>query len=97
TGVYTRLQTRPEGLTPEEADARLAEHGPNVLARDQRPGLLRLLWRAVLNPLVILLAGLAVVSFATGDPRAGTVMLLMIALSVGLKLIQEAKANSAAA
>ena len=96
-GVYARLKTRPEGLTADEAAARLAEHGPNVLAKDQRPRALKLLWRAVLNPLVILLAVLAAVSFATGDPRAATMMLLMIALSVGLKLIQEAKANNAAA
>jgi Mg2+-importing ATPase len=96
-GVYTCLNTRPEGLEAGEAAARFGEHGPNVLAKDQRPGFLRLLWRAVLNPLVVLLAVLAAVSFATGDPRAATMMLLMIALSVGLKLVQEAKASSAAA
>ena len=96
-GVYAHLKTRPEGLTADEAEARLAERGPNVLAKDRRPGLPLLLWRAVRNPLVVLLAVLAAVSFATGDPRAATMMLLMIALSVGLKLFQEAKANSAAA
>ena len=96
-GVYAHLKTRPEGLTAAEADARLIEHGQNILAKDQRPSFLRLLWRSVLNPLVILLAVLATVSFATGDARAATMMLLMIVLSVGLKLIQEAKANNAAA
>lgn len=96
-GVLARLATRPEGLTAEEAAARLAEHGPNVLAKDQRPGIGKLLWHAAINPLVILLAVLATVSFATGDARAGIVMSLMIALGVGLKLIQEAKADSAAA
>ena len=96
-GVYARFATRPEGLTAEEAAARLAEHGPNVLAKDQRAGIGKLLWHAVLNPLVILLAVLASISFATGDARAGIVMSLMIALGVGLKLIQEAKADSAAA
>ena len=96
-GALARLSTRAEGLTSEDAAARLIEHGPNVLARDQRPGLLRLLWRSVINPLVILLAVLATVSFSTGDPRAGTVMILMIILSVGLRLVQEAKADSAAA
>jgi cation transport ATPase-like protein len=35
SAVYARLRTRPEGLTLEEASARLAEHGPNVLAKDQ--------------------------------------------------------------
>jgi len=53
--VYKRLATRPEGLTSEEAHGRLAEHGPNVLTKDQRTGIGRLLWHAVLNPLVILL------------------------------------------
>lgn len=96
-GLYRRLETGPAGLSGDEAAARLAEHGPNILASDQRPGLGRLLWRAVLNPLVVLLAVLASVSFATGDPRAGSMMLVMILLGVGLKLIQEARADNAAA
>jgi Mg2+-importing ATPase len=95
--VYARLRTRAEGLTTEEASARLAEHGPNVLAKDQRPSLGRLLWRAVINPLVILLGVLATVSLATGDARSAVMMMCMIALSVGLKLFQEAKASDAAA
>jgi len=96
-GVYARLATRPEGLTSREGAERLVEHGPNVLTGERRPGLGVLLGHAVLNPLVILLAGLATISFATGDARAGSVMVLMIALSVGLKLVQEARAGSAAA
>ena len=97
TGVYVRLATRPAGLTTEEAAGRLAEHGPNVLAKDRRAGIGKLLWNAVVNPLVILLLVLAGVSFATGDVRAGVVMSMMIALGAGLKLIQEARADSAAA
>ncbi len=95
--VYEKLNTRPEGLTVAEAQTRLEQYGPNVLAKDQRPGIGKLLWRAVLNPLVLLLAALATISFATGDRRSGIVMLSMIVLSVGLKLIQEARADSAAA
>ncbi len=95
--VYARLETRPDGLTTVEAAARLAKYGPNVLAKDQRAGLGKLLWHAVINPLVILLAVLATISFATGDARAGIMMSLMILLGVGLKLIQEARADSAAA
>src|SRR5947209_48959 len=66
--VFGRLATRAEGLTAGEAGARLDEHGPNLLARDRRPGFARLLWRSVMNPLVVLLAVLATVSFSTGDP-----------------------------
>jgi len=95
--VYAKLNTRPEGLTGVEAQERFERCGPNVLAKDQRAGVLKLLWRAVLNPLVLLLAGLATISFATGDFRSAVVMLSMIVLSVGLKLIQETRADSAAA
>jgi Mg2+-importing ATPase len=95
--VHARLQSREAGLTVDEAARRLEEHGPNVVAKETRTSLALLLKHALLNPLVILLAVLASVSFATGDARAGTVMALMIALSVGLKLIQESKADSAAA
>ena len=63
-GVYARLVSRPEGLRADEADARLAEHGLNVLAKDQRPSVFRLLGRALVNPLVILLAVLAAVSLS---------------------------------
>jgi P-type Mg2+ transporter len=96
-GVYGRLETRLAGLTPEEASQRLAEHGPNTLAKDRPPGFGRLLGRAVLDPLVILLGVLATVSLATGDLRSSILMACMIVLSVGLKLFQEAKAGNAAA
>jgi Mg2+-importing ATPase len=95
--VYARLGTRAQGLTPEEAADRLAEHGPNVLARDQRPGFGTLLLHAVLNPLVLLLGVLATLSVVTGDLRSAVMMACMIALGVGLKLFQEAKATNAAA
>ncbi|WP_332632678.1 cation-transporting P-type ATPase, partial [Enterobacter hormaechei] len=95
--VLERFSTSLTGLTNEDALARRAQYGPNVLAKDQRKSIAMLLWRAVLNPLVVLLAILASISFATGDPRAGIMMSLMIAMGVGLKLFQEAKAETAAA
>jgi Mg2+-importing ATPase len=76
-GVYAKLNTRPEGLTDDEAAARLAQYGPNVLAKDQRPGFGKLLWRALINPLVILLAVLATTSFAAGDFGSGVIMVSM--------------------
>ena len=95
--VYARLDARPGGLTAAEAAARLAKYGPNVLAHDHRAGFGKLLWRSVLNPLVLLLAVLAAVSFATGDVPAALLMVSMIVLSVGLKLMQETRAGNAAA
>ena len=56
--VYARLNTGPGGLTSKEASARLLKYGLNVLARDHRASFGKLLWRALLNPLVLLLAAL---------------------------------------
>ena len=96
-GVYARLATCSTRLTTEETARRLAKHGPNVLSKDRRASMGKLLWNAVVNPLVILLLVLTAVSFVTGDVRAGVVMSLMIVMGSGLKLIQEARADSAAA
>jgi Mg2+-importing ATPase len=92
-----KLRTTKDGLSAEEAERRLAEHGPNVVARDEQYPRLRLLTRALVNPLVILLLVLATFSFLTNDFRAGTVMLLMVVLGVVLRFVQEARADAAAA
>jgi Mg2+-importing ATPase len=85
------------GLTASEAEARLNEHGPNMIAADGSKSIGLLVWHAVINPLVLLLGVLATISFSTGDSRAGVVMSLMIALGVGLRLIQERRADTTAA
>jgi len=96
SAALARLGSAPEGLTQEEAQSRLAQHGPNVVAEDRGHGRVRLFVQACLNPLVLLLAVLALVSLFTGDLRAAIVMSVMIALGVGLRFGQEARANAAA-
>ncbi|MHB8973708.1 MAG: magnesium-translocating P-type ATPase [Pirellulaceae bacterium] len=95
--VVERLGTSESGLTEEEASRRLETHGPNVVTDETRHTRLKLFGRACLNPLVILLLVLATVEFATGDVRAGVVMLIMVVLGVVLRFVQEAKADDAAA
>jgi Mg2+-importing ATPase len=95
--VCSALQTAPDGLSETEAERRLREHGPNVIVSDRAHPLLTLLFHALLNPLVILLLVLATISFFTGDLRAAVVMVVMVVLGVGLRFIQEARADRAAA
>jgi Mg2+-importing ATPase len=95
--LFTRLQTCASGLTEEEAERRLEEHGPNVVAQERRRGRIMLLGKALLNPLVVLLLLLATVEFLTKDYWAAAVMSLMVVLGVVLRFVQEAKADSAAA
>jgi Mg2+-importing ATPase len=95
--AFRKLRTSSQGLTEAEAAQRLQEYGPNVVAQDKRHTRLRLLGRALVNPLVILLSVLAVISAMTGDLRAATVMAAMVVLGVALRFVQEARADTAAA
>jgi Mg2+-importing ATPase len=91
------LGTAAIGLTQGEAEKRTRAAGPNEVAQEKPQGWPVRLLKIVRNPLVILLATLSAVSFATGDPRAGIVMAMMVVLSVGLRFWQEARADAAAA
>jgi Mg2+-importing ATPase len=95
--VFTKLKTSLDGLSRTEAEARGIEYGPNAVATEKRGGWLWRLFKASRNLLVILLAILATVSFATGDISGGTVMTLMLVLGVVLRFVQESRADAAAA
>ncbi len=91
------LRTAAGGLTQAEAEARALTAGPNEVAQEKPQGWPIRLLKIMRNPLVILLAILSAISFATGDARAGIVMAMMVLLSVGLRFLQEARADTAAA
>ena len=98
--VFRRLETGDKGLSAEEAARRLEQHGPNVVAKEQRYRRLKLLAQACANPLVILLLVLAVVTWWSDpdhDLGGPTAMLAMVVLGVGLRFFQELRAGNAAA
>ena len=95
--VLKVMDAPEDGLSQETAEARFAEFGPNAVAKEKGRGAVIRLLKTLANPLVILLAVLSAVSFATDDWRGGTVMALMVILGVSLRFVQEAKADAAAA
>ena len=95
--LATHNEAVSAGLTEAEAARLLAEHGPNIVAAQQRVSALLRLWRALRNPLVVLLAVLATISLATGDARSAIVIATMIVLGVALRFVQESRADTAAA
>ncbi len=92
-----RLATSAAGLTAEEAERRLEEYGANTVVEEHRQGWTKLLLMAVVNPLVILLAALAVIAYVTEDMRTAVVITAMVLLGVILRFIQEYRADNAAA
>jgi Mg2+-importing ATPase len=95
--LLKNLRTTADGLTQADAEERSRSAGPNEVAQEKPKGWPVRLLQIVRNPLVILLTALSSISFLTGDSRAGSVIALMLALSVGLRFFQEARADEAAA
>jgi Mg2+-importing ATPase len=88
------LNTTPEGLSSEEAARRLAAYGPNELETRSRS-----LWTIVLEQvrsgINVLLALAGVLTIATGDFVDGVIIIALIALNVGLSIVQEYRAELA--
>ncbi len=99
------LRTQRGGLTQADADARRAADGPNEVAHDKpAPAWLQLL-RAFRNPFVLVLLGLATVSYFTDihfaapadrDWTGIIIMLTMVTLSGMLRFVQEYRSGRAA-
>ncbi len=85
------------GLGSDEARERLRRYGPNQAVAEKRITFWNRLFDAVKNPLVVLLLVLGAISYATDDIRSAVVIIGMAVLGVTLKVIQEAKADTAAA
>lgn len=94
--LLARLGSSVDGLSAGEAQARLKEHGPNVVAQRARKSMARQLLERMLNPLNVLLLTLVCASLLVRDHRSAAVISVMVALSVGLALTQERKATRAA-
>ena len=99
--VLQRLATSENGLSEAEVATRFAQYGPNEVAREQKHGWLHRLYTAALNPLVILLTILSILTFVTAqessDYVGGVVMVAMVILGLSLRFIQETRADNAAA
>lgn len=90
------LESDREGLTDAEVERRRERYGRNEVAREKPPTWYAELGRAFANPFNFLLTTLAVVSGATGDNEAMTVIGFMVVFSTGLRFIQEFRSNKSA-
>jgi len=89
------IDSDPNGLTDRDAAARLLRHGRNSVARERRRHPLRALLRQFARPLPLLLLGLALLNWATGQPISAIVIATMVALASLLGFVQEHRADLA--
>ncbi len=80
------------GLSTEEAAARLAAYGPNQLSARARIGLWRLLRNQFENPVVFLLAAAALVAFAFGEWKEGLAVVVVLWINGVMGFVTELRA-----
>lgn len=87
--------TQLSGLTKEEAARRLAEFGPNAIARRERRTLGRIARETLREPMFLLLVAAAVLYLVFGDLAEGIFLTGGALLSFILVLVQEARSERA--
>lgn len=94
--LFRELRTdATSGLTTAEAEARRRRFGPNRLAARRRSDVPALLARQFTSPIVLILVGAAVLSFALRDATDGFIILAIVSLSGFLGFLQERGAATA--
>ncbi len=101
--VLSEVKSSPDhGLTSEEAAARLESNGKNKLAEGKKVTLLQRIISQILDPMVLVLIGAAIVSAVTElslhpdkIPTDVFIILAVVILNTVLGVIQESKAEKA--
>lgn len=95
--VLRRLETGPRGLVTADAEARLLDHGENVVPSRQPPTLPRRLLRSVRDPFTLVLLGLGLVSALIASWATAGVIVLLVAVSCLLRSNGEHRADRSTA
>ena len=90
--ICATLACGPQGLSTDEAVRRLDQYGPNSDAPARAVSPLRAVFRRLLEPLSLILLAAGIVSILTGDEIGGSIIVLILTLSIGLDTVQEGHA-----
>jgi Ca2+-transporting ATPase len=93
--IFSILKSGHQGLSGQEAQARLMQFGHNKIESQGDHSLLKMFFRQFFNPLVIILIIAAMVKFFVSNPLDGAVLSGTILIMVFIGFIQEAKAENA--
>lgn len=96
------LDSTPDGLTPEQAAARLARDGRNVLTEPPKPSLVKRFFQQLADPMILVLLAAALISAITSayahESFADVIIILIVVIiNAVLGVYQESKAEQAIA
>lgn len=96
--VLSKLKTDEKmGLSPQEVESRLQEHGPNELMEEAKKPFVKKLAEQFLDPMILILLAAAVVSGIVGEWVDSVIILAIVVVNAALSLFQEGKAEEAIA
>lgn len=98
--IFSQLKSSPQGLSRQEAEKRLAEHGPNKLAEAKKPSLLSRFIKQLMDPMIIILLAAALISGITSAYAHESfadvfIILFVVIINAVLGVYQESKAEAA--
>ncbi len=96
TGIDEALETLDSthcGLTFDEAERRLEEHGPNEIEEGERTGWVEILLAQLKNPLVLILIAAAIISLLAEETLDALVIGGVILLNTMIGFVQEYRAE----
>ena len=94
--LFLELQSSSTGLSLEQWKRNYEKYGPNSFNLETETKPLIQFLKLFASPLSLLLMGLSVLSFLTGEGRGAVMIALMVFLSTTLTFTQEYKSNKAA-
>jgi potassium/sodium efflux P-type ATPase len=93
--VLQELNSNPEGLSPAEAQSRLARYGANRVQRSRGEGPFRILLRQLATPLVYILVVSATAAVLLGKVTDAAVILAVVFINTLVGFVQELRAGQA--
>jgi P-type Ca2+ transporter type 2C len=93
--AFEQLNSAETGISQSEADARLAQYGPNELQAAHRVSPWEILLDQFKNVLILILLGATAISFFLGHGIESIVIAVIVLFAVGLGFVQEFRAERA--
>ena len=95
--VLQQLKSSLTGLSTEQAQKRLAEHGPNAIIEKRRRSLLSILLGQFADFMIVVLLLAALISGFIGEPQDTIAILVIVLLNAIIGSVQEFRAERAVA
>lgn len=93
--TYELMDTRPQGLSIPDAEAKLLKYGPNELQEGKKKSIAVILLTQFKDVMILILLAAAIISGIIGDLTDTIVILIIVFLNAIIGVFQEYRAEKA--